>query len=64
MTEDGAPPSQADLGQESQPEFNTGCDSYRSLVDPNIRIFVAKDVVPSSWEARVVANLQPNAVRQ
>jgi hypothetical protein len=32
--------------QESRPESATGFDRYRSLIDPAVTIFVAKDVVP------------------
>jgi hypothetical protein len=35
-----------DGGQESQPASGAGFDSYRSLADSNLRIIVAKDVVP------------------
>jgi hypothetical protein len=38
--------SDDDGGQESQPVSGAGFDSYRSLADSNIRIIVAKDVVP------------------
>jgi hypothetical protein len=38
--------SDDDSGQESQPASDAGFDSYRSLADSNIRIIVAKDVVP------------------
>jgi hypothetical protein len=40
------PSTEADGSQESQPELNVGFDSYRSFVDSNLMIFVAKDVVP------------------
>jgi hypothetical protein len=40
------PSTEADDSQGSQPESTAGFDSYRSLVDPNLRIVVAKDVVP------------------
>ena len=47
MAEDSSEPStQADGGQEGQPALRAGFDSYRSLADSNIRIIVAKDVVP------------------
>src|ERR1700687_5220651 len=47
MAENSSEPStRADGGQVSQPELNAGFDSYRSLRDPNLMIFVAKDVVP------------------
>jgi hypothetical protein len=46
MTEDSSePPTETDTSQEGQAavaEF----DNYRSLGDPNLMIFVAKDVVP------------------
>jgi hypothetical protein len=46
MAEDSSMPSTgADGSQESQLE-NAGFDSYRSLADPSLMIFVAKDVVP------------------
>jgi hypothetical protein len=32
--------------QESQPASSAAFDSFQSLADPNIRIIVAKDVVP------------------
>ena len=32
--------------QETQPASGVGFDSYRSLADSNIRIIVAKDIVP------------------
>jgi hypothetical protein len=35
-----------DDGQESQPASSAEFDSYRSLADSNVRIIVAKDVVP------------------
>jgi hypothetical protein len=40
------PLSGADPSKESRPASSVGFDSYRSLADPNIRIIVAKDVVP------------------
>jgi hypothetical protein len=43
MAEDSSAP---DGSQECQPEFMAGFDRYRSLADPNLVIFVAKDVVP------------------
>jgi hypothetical protein len=47
MVEDNSEPSTgADGGQESLPAASAGFDSYRSLADSNIRIIVAKDVVP------------------
>ena len=33
-------------GHDSEPSLDAGFDSYRSLANPNIRIIVAKDVVP------------------
>jgi hypothetical protein len=35
-----------DFGQESQPASSAEFDSYRSLADSNVRIIVARDVVP------------------
>lgn len=47
MAEDNSKPStEADGSQESQPVLGAGFDSYRSLIDSNLMIFVAKDVVP------------------
>jgi hypothetical protein len=47
MAEDSSRPSTgADSSQECQPEFVAGFDGYRSLADPNLMIFVAKDAVP------------------
>jgi len=39
-------PTEADGGQESQPEVSAGYDSYRSLADSNLIIFVPKHTVP------------------
>lgn len=47
MAEDSSAPSTGmDGSQQCQPELAAGFDGYRSLVDPNLRIFVAKDAVP------------------
>ena len=47
MAEDSSEPSEeADGSQESQPSLSAGFDRYRSLTDPNLMIFVAKDIVP------------------
>jgi hypothetical protein len=47
MAEDTSEPSEeADGSQGSQPVLSAGFDRYRSLADPNLMIFVAKDVVP------------------
>ena len=47
MADDSSAPSTgAEGGQDGQPELSAGFDSYRSLVDSNLMIFVAKDVVP------------------
>ena len=47
MAEDSSEPwKEADGSQESQPALSAGFDRYRSLADPNLMIFVAKDVVP------------------
>jgi len=47
MAEDDSKPSAgAEGSQESPPASSAGFDSYRSLADSNIRIIVAKDVVP------------------
>jgi hypothetical protein len=47
MAEDKNKPSTgADGSHEIQPAPSAGFDSYRSLADPNIRIIVARDVVP------------------
>jgi hypothetical protein len=48
MAEDSNEPSTETVGsQESQLASSAGFDSYRSIADPNLMIFVAKDVVPS-----------------
>jgi len=39
-------PAEADGSQESQPEVSAGYDSYRSLADSNLIIFVPKNTVP------------------
>ena len=47
MAEDDSEQStEADGGQQSQPESSAGFDSYRSVTDPSLMIFVARDVVP------------------
>ena len=47
MAKDSSTPSTgADDNQEGQPELGAGFDGYRSLADPNLMIFVAKDAVP------------------
>jgi hypothetical protein len=43
---DAEPSTGADGSQESQPVSSAGFDSYRSIADSNLRIIVAKDVVP------------------
>jgi hypothetical protein len=49
------PPTKLDGGQEIDPKVSAGYDSYRSLIDSNLMIFVANDVVPpfrfkAGWE--------------
>lgn len=47
MAEDSSAPSTgADGGQECPQEVMARFDGYRSLADPNLRIFVAEDAVP------------------
>jgi hypothetical protein len=47
VAEDNNKPStEADDSQEGSPELSAGFDRYRSMVDPNLMIFVVKDVVP------------------
>jgi hypothetical protein len=47
MAKDNSKPSTgADGRQESQPASSAGFDGYRSLAYSNVRIIVAKDVVP------------------
>ena len=46
MENNNAPSTQAVSDQEGRPELSAGFDGYRSLSDPNLMIFVAKDVVP------------------
>jgi len=47
MAEDSSEPSTGSDGrQDSQPAPSAGFDSYRSLLDSNLMIIVAKDVVP------------------
>jgi len=38
--------SDADPSHDSEPSLDAGFDNYRSLANPNIRIIVAKNVVP------------------
>jgi hypothetical protein len=40
------PLAEADPSRDSEPSLDAGFDNYRSLANPNIRIIVAKDVVP------------------
>jgi hypothetical protein len=40
------PLAEADPGNDNEPSLDAGFDSYRSLADPNIRIIVAKGIVP------------------
>ena len=47
MTEDkDEQPVEADGSQESQPELSAGYDSYRSLANSNLVIFVPRHTVP------------------
>jgi hypothetical protein len=47
VVEDNSKPStEPDDSQEGSPELSAGFDRYRSMVDSNLMIFVAKDVVP------------------
>jgi hypothetical protein len=47
MAEDDSKPStEAGDSQEGLPELTAGFDRYRSMVDSNLMIFVAMDVVP------------------
>jgi hypothetical protein len=47
MAGDSSEPSMAPGGdEENEAESNAGFDNYRSFSDPNLMIFVAKDVVP------------------
>jgi len=54
--DDSEQPAEADDSQNSQPDLSAGYDSYRSLADSNLTIFVPKNVVPpfrlkaSGWE--------------
>jgi hypothetical protein len=67
MAEDSnAPSTGADGSQECPPEPMAGFDRYRSLADPNVMIFVAKDAVPpfrfkaGGWELlQSLADLGP-----
>lgn len=60
---DGAEPN-----YDSEPPLAAGFDSYRSLADPNIRIIVAKDVVPpfrfsaGGWELLHSSNAPGSAI--
>jgi hypothetical protein len=44
--DDSNPSTEADDGEEISPELSGGFDRYRSAVDSNLMIFVAKGVVP------------------
>ena len=47
VTEDNSQqPAEVDGSQECDPELGAGYDSYRSLADPNLIIFVPKHAVP------------------
>ena len=47
MAEDSSAPSTGADGRQERPqELMAGFDGYRSLADPNLMIFVAKDAVP------------------
>jgi hypothetical protein len=46
MENSSAPSTEADSGQEGRQELSAGFDGYRSVSDPSLMIFVAKDVVP------------------
>ena len=39
-------PSARAVDHDSEPSLDAGFDKYRSLANPNIRIIVAKDIVP------------------
>ena len=59
---------EADGSQESQPELSAGYDSYRSLADSNLIIFVPKHAVPpfrfkaGGWELlQASIDLNPEA---
>jgi len=59
----------AGLSHDSEPSVNTGFDNYRSLANPNIRIIVARDVVPpfrfkaGGWELLRSSNEPGSAIR-
>ena len=52
-----------------EPSLNSGFDNYRSLANPNIRIIVARDVVPpfrfkaGGWEL-LSSPTEPGSARQ
>lgn len=46
MAGNSEPPKEPDTSREGQASADEGFDNYRSLGDPNLMIFVAKDVVP------------------
>lgn len=54
---------------DSEPSLDAGFDSYRSLANPNIRIIVAKDVVPpfrfkaGGWELLPPSNEPGSAIK-
>jgi hypothetical protein len=63
------PLAEADPNHDSELSLNAGFDNYRSLADPNIRIIVAKDVVPpfrfkaGGWELSQ-SSIEPGAAIQ
>ena len=70
MTEENSQhPAEADGSQESQPEVSAGYDSYRSLADSNLIIFVPKHTVPpfrfkaGGWELLHASIDQDSAAR-
>ena len=62
MENGSAPSTQEVSNQEGQPESSAGFDGYRSVSNPNLMIFVAKDVVPpfrfkaGGWELFPIFN--------
>jgi hypothetical protein len=63
------PLAEPDPNDDSEPPLDAGFDNYRSLANSNIRIIVAKDVVPpfrfkaAGWELLPSSNEPGSAIR-
>jgi hypothetical protein len=64
------PLSGADPSHDNEPSLDAGFDNYQSLANPNIRIIVAKDVVPpfrfkaGGWELLQSSNKPGSAIKR